>query len=111
MIHPRLPVTCCTDILFSNTKLRVGNKAEQVFCTADGWKRSLPMKKEKETHEALSLLSLDPWPLPRMLFGLKLAGGVHIGREVHVVFQGVTMINGVVIVPVDRALESWHEST
>jgi hypothetical protein len=51
-----LPVTCFTDTIFSNSKSRQGNKAAQVFCTADGWTRAFPMAKEKDAHEALSLI-------------------------------------------------------
>jgi hypothetical protein len=51
-----LPVTCLTDAMFSNSKSRQGNKAVQVFCTEKGWTRSFPMTKEKDAHEALSLL-------------------------------------------------------
>jgi transposase-like protein len=49
-------VTCFTDTMFSNSKSRQGNKAAQVFCTANGWTIDFPMAKEKDTHEALSLL-------------------------------------------------------
>jgi hypothetical protein len=42
--------------MFSNSKSRQGNKASQVFCTADGWTRAFFMAKEKDAHEALSLL-------------------------------------------------------
>jgi hypothetical protein len=31
----RIPVTCFTDIMFSNSKSRQGYKAAQVFCTAN----------------------------------------------------------------------------
>jgi hypothetical protein len=34
----------------------MGNKADQVFCTGDGWTKSFPMKKEREAYDALSLL-------------------------------------------------------
>jgi hypothetical protein len=54
--YRRIPVTCFTDTMFSNFKSRQGNKASQVFCTANGWKRDFPMAKEKDSHEALSLL-------------------------------------------------------
>jgi hypothetical protein len=43
--YRRLPVTCFTDTLFSNSKSRQGNKAAQVFCTAKGWIRAFPMAK------------------------------------------------------------------
>jgi hypothetical protein len=54
--YRRLPVTCFTDKMFSNSKSRQGNKAAQVFCTADLWTRYFPMVKEKDAHEALSLI-------------------------------------------------------
>jgi hypothetical protein len=54
--YRRLPVTCFTDTMFSNSKSRQGNKSAQVFCTEDGWTRAFPMAKEKDAHEALSLL-------------------------------------------------------
>jgi hypothetical protein len=54
--YRHLPVTCFTDTMFSNSKSRQGNKAAQVFCTANRWTRYFPMAKEKDEHEALSLL-------------------------------------------------------
>jgi hypothetical protein len=54
--YPRLPVTCFTDTIFSNSNSRQGNKAAQLFCTANGWTRAFPMAKEKDAHEALSLM-------------------------------------------------------
>jgi hypothetical protein len=54
--HHRLPMTCFTDTMCSNSKSRQCNKAAQVFCTADGWTRAFPMAKEKDAHEALFLL-------------------------------------------------------
>jgi hypothetical protein len=42
--------------MFSNSKSIQGNKAAQVFCTADGWIRAFFMAKEKDAHEALSLI-------------------------------------------------------
>jgi hypothetical protein len=54
--YRRLPVTCFTDTMFSNYKSRQGNKAAQVFCTANGWTRAFPMAKLKDAHEALSQL-------------------------------------------------------
>jgi hypothetical protein len=42
--------------MFVNTKSRVGNKAVQVFCTADGWTRTLFMKLENDAQESLTLL-------------------------------------------------------
>jgi hypothetical protein len=43
--YRRLPVTCFTDTMFSNSKSRQGNKAAQVFCTANGWTRAFRMAK------------------------------------------------------------------
>jgi hypothetical protein len=42
--------------MFSKSKSRQCNKAAQVFCTENGWTRAFPMAKEKDAHEALSLL-------------------------------------------------------
>jgi hypothetical protein len=42
--------------MYSAILSRQGNKAAQVFCYGAGWGRALPVKKEKESHEALSLL-------------------------------------------------------
>jgi hypothetical protein len=42
--------------MFSNSKSRQGNKSAQVFFTANGWARASPVAKEKDAHEALSLL-------------------------------------------------------
>jgi hypothetical protein len=56
MRYSRLHVTCFTDTMFSNSNSRQGNKAAQVFCTANGWTRTFPMAKEKYAHEALSLM-------------------------------------------------------
>jgi hypothetical protein len=52
----RLPVTIYTDTMFSTILSRQDNKAAQIFCTDFGFVRALPMKKEKEGHEGLSLL-------------------------------------------------------
>jgi hypothetical protein len=54
--YRRLPVTCFTDTMFSNSKSRQGNKAAQLCCTANGWTRAFPMAKEKDAHGTLSLL-------------------------------------------------------
>jgi hypothetical protein len=54
--HLRLPVTCFTGTMFSNSNSRQGHKEAQVVCTADGWTRAFPMAKEKDAHEALLLL-------------------------------------------------------
>jgi hypothetical protein len=42
--------------MYSTILSRQGNKATQVFFDGAGWGRAFPMKKEKEAHEALSLL-------------------------------------------------------
>jgi hypothetical protein len=54
--YHRLPVTLFTDTIYSTILSRQGNKAAQVFCDGAGWGRAFPMKKDKEAHEALSLL-------------------------------------------------------
>jgi hypothetical protein len=51
-----LPVTMYTDTMFSTILSRQNNKAAQIFCTDFGFARAFPFKKEKESHEALSLL-------------------------------------------------------
>jgi hypothetical protein len=51
-----LPVTCFNDTMLSNSKSRQGSKAYQLFCTANGWTRAFPMAKEKDAHDAISLL-------------------------------------------------------
>jgi hypothetical protein len=45
-----------TDAMFSKILLRKDNKAAQICCTDFGFVRAFTMKKEKEAHEALSLL-------------------------------------------------------
>jgi hypothetical protein len=52
----RLPVTMYTDKMFSTILSRQDKKAAQIFCTGFVFVRAFPMKKEKEAHEALSLL-------------------------------------------------------
>jgi hypothetical protein len=70
--YHRLPVTCFTDTIFSNSKSRQGNKSAKVWCTADGWTRAFPMAKEKYAHEALSLLFHgDGVPTIMVMDGLK----------------------------------------
>jgi hypothetical protein len=54
--YRRLPVTMYTDKMFSTILSRQKNKAAQIFCTDFGFVRAFPLKKEKEAHEALSLL-------------------------------------------------------
>jgi hypothetical protein len=54
--YRRLPVKMYTDTMYSKILSRQMNKAAQIFCTDFGFVRTFPLKKEKETHEALSLL-------------------------------------------------------
>jgi hypothetical protein len=54
--YRRLPVTMYTDTMYSTILSRQMNKAAQIFTTDFGFVRTFPMKKEKEVHEALSLL-------------------------------------------------------
>jgi hypothetical protein len=58
--YRRIPVTCFADTMFSNSKSRQGNKEAQVCCNANIWTRAFPMAKEKDAHEALSLLGWCP---------------------------------------------------
>jgi hypothetical protein len=52
----RLPVTMYTDTMYSTILSRQKNKAAHICCTDFGFVRAFPFKKEKEAHEALSLL-------------------------------------------------------
>jgi hypothetical protein len=54
--YRRLPVTMYTDTMFSTILSRQKNKAAQIFCTDFGFVRAFTLKKEKEAHEAFSLL-------------------------------------------------------
>jgi hypothetical protein len=54
--YRRLPVTMYTDTMYSTILSRQMNKAAQIFTTDFGFVRAFPMKKEKDAHEALSLL-------------------------------------------------------
>jgi hypothetical protein len=54
--YRRLPVTMYTDTMFSKILSRQDNKAAQILCTDFCFVREFTMKKEKESHEALSLL-------------------------------------------------------
>jgi hypothetical protein len=54
--YRRLPVTMYTDTMYSTILSRQMNKAAQIFTTDFGFVRAFPLKKEKEAHEALSLL-------------------------------------------------------
>jgi hypothetical protein len=64
--YRRLTVTHFTDTIYSTILSRKGNKAAQVFCEGAGWGRAFPMKKEKEAHEALSLL-FHRYGVPNMM--------------------------------------------
>jgi hypothetical protein len=54
--YHRLPIIMYTDTMFSTILSRQKNKAAQIFCTDFGFVRAFPLKKEKEAHDALSLL-------------------------------------------------------
>jgi hypothetical protein len=54
--YRRLSVTMYTDTMYSTILSRQINKAAQIFCTDFGFVRAFPFKKEKEAHDALSLL-------------------------------------------------------
>jgi hypothetical protein len=54
--YRRLPVTLFTDTMYSTIISRQCNKDAQVFYDGSGWGRSFPMKKEKESQEAIYLL-------------------------------------------------------
>jgi hypothetical protein len=54
--YRRLPVTMYTDTMYSTILSIQKNKAAQIFCTDFGFVREFPLKKEKEAHDALSLL-------------------------------------------------------
>jgi hypothetical protein len=51
-----LPVTMCTNTMYSTILSRQQNKAAQIFTTYFGFVRAFPMKTESEAHEDLSLL-------------------------------------------------------
>jgi hypothetical protein len=54
--YRRLPVIMYTDTMYSTILSRQKNKAAHIFCTGFGFVRAFPLKKEKEAHEALSLI-------------------------------------------------------
>jgi hypothetical protein len=54
--YRRLPFTMFTDTMYSTIISRQQNKSAQIFCTDVGFVRAFPMKKESESHEALSLI-------------------------------------------------------
>jgi hypothetical protein len=100
MIHPRLslrfringrqlryrchPVTFFTDTMFSKSKSRKLSKAAQVFCTANGWTRAFRMEKEKDAHEALSLLfHRDGVPNVMVVDGAKAQIQGNLRRKLH----------------------------
>jgi hypothetical protein len=58
--------------MYSTILSRQGNKAAQIFCDGAGWGRDFPMKKEKESHEGLSLLfHIDGVPNVMVMDGAK----------------------------------------
>jgi hypothetical protein len=68
----RLPVTMYTDTMYSTILSRQKNKAAQIFCTDFGFVRAFPLKKEKESHEALySLFHRDGVPNAMVMDGSK----------------------------------------
>jgi hypothetical protein len=68
----RLPVTMYSDTMYSTILSRQKNKAAQIFCTDFGFVREFPLKKEKEAHEALSLLfHRDGFPNVTIMDGAK----------------------------------------
>jgi hypothetical protein len=56
MRYLHLHVTRSTNTMFANSKSIQGNKSAQVLCTADGWTLAFAMGKEKDAHDAFSLL-------------------------------------------------------
>jgi hypothetical protein len=55
--YRHLPVTMSTDTIYSTILSRQNHiKTDQIFCTAFGFVRAFPMKKEIDAHEALSFL-------------------------------------------------------
>jgi hypothetical protein len=70
--YRRLPVTMYTYTMYSKILSRKMNKAAQIFCTDFGFVRAFPLKKEKEAHEALSLLfHRDGFPYVMVMDGAK----------------------------------------
>jgi hypothetical protein len=70
--YRRLPVTMYTDTMYSTILSGQMNKAAQILTTTFGFVRAFPMKKEKEAHEALSLLSpIDGVPSGMVMDGAK----------------------------------------
>jgi hypothetical protein len=72
--YRRLPVTIFPDTMYSTILSRQGNKATQICCDGAGWGRSFQMKKEKEkeAHEALSMLfHRDGLPTVMVMDGAK----------------------------------------
>jgi hypothetical protein len=59
-----------TDTMYPTILSRQMNKAAQIFTTDFGFVRSFPMKKEKEAHDALSLLfHRDGVPIIMVMYG------------------------------------------
>jgi hypothetical protein len=54
--YRRFPGTMYTTIMYSTILSRQMNKAAHIFCTGFGFVRAFPLNKEKEAHDALSLL-------------------------------------------------------
>jgi hypothetical protein len=54
--YRRLTVTMFTDTTYSKILSRQQNKGAHIFCTAFGFVKAFPMKKESEAHEDLSSL-------------------------------------------------------
>jgi hypothetical protein len=70
--YRRLPVKMYTDTVYSTILSRQMNKAAQIFTADFGFVRSFPLKKEKEAHEALSLLfHRDGFPNVMVMDGAK----------------------------------------
>jgi hypothetical protein len=54
--YRRMSVTMFNDTIYSTILSRKHKGAAQIFCTAFGFVRAFPMKKESKAHESLSLL-------------------------------------------------------
>jgi hypothetical protein len=65
--YRRLPVTMYTDTMYSTILSRQKNKAAQIFCTDFGFVRAFPLKKEKEAHDAMSLI-FQRYGVPHVMF-------------------------------------------
>jgi hypothetical protein len=70
--YRRLPVIIYTDTMYSTILSRQMNKAAQIFTTDFVFMRAFLLKKEKEAHEALSLLfNIDGVPNVMVMDGAK----------------------------------------